>query len=152
MCGCVCVQSLNCVHVRLFETPWTEAHQASLSFIIFQSCSDWCPLSQRCHPTIPSSVSLFSFCLQSSPACWSFPKAVPKAHKWIVVKLNSATRWQCSLKSWGGRATQASWFIISNKSEFYVYYANCHYQMKEAFVLILRIDTKLLPSPSEDNR
>ena len=34
---CVCVQSLNCVHVQLFETPWTEAHQASLSFIIFQS-------------------------------------------------------------------------------------------------------------------
>ena len=37
------------------------------------------------------------------------------------------------------------------KPEFYVYYAKCHYQMKEAFVLILRIDTKLLPSPSEDN-
>ena len=29
------VQSLSCV--RLFATPWTAAHQASLSFTIFQS-------------------------------------------------------------------------------------------------------------------
>ena len=28
-------------------------------------CSDSCPLSQCCHPTISSSVTLFSFCLQS---------------------------------------------------------------------------------------
>ena len=31
-CYIIVVQSLNCV--RLFKTPWTEAHQASLSFII----------------------------------------------------------------------------------------------------------------------
>ena len=31
------------------------------------------PLSQWCHPTISSSVSPFSFCLQSSPASGSFP-------------------------------------------------------------------------------
>ena len=31
-----------------------------------------CPLSQWCHPTISSSVVLFSSCLQSCPASWSF--------------------------------------------------------------------------------
>ena len=32
-----------------------------------------CPLSQWCHPTISSSVVLFSFCLQSFPKSGSFP-------------------------------------------------------------------------------
>ena len=40
----------------------------SLSLLV---CSNICPLSQWCHPTIPSSVIPFSFCLQSFPA--SFP-------------------------------------------------------------------------------
>ena len=34
--------------------------------------SSW-QLNQWCHPTIPSSVTLFSFCLQSFPASRSFP-------------------------------------------------------------------------------
>ena len=36
------------------------------------TCSNSCPLSQWCPPTISSSVSLFSFCLQSFPASESF--------------------------------------------------------------------------------
>ena len=36
-------------------------------------CSNSCPLSQWCHPTISSSVISFSFCLQSFPASGSFP-------------------------------------------------------------------------------
>ena len=38
------VQSLD--HVRLFVTPWTAAHQASLSSTISWSFSYSCPLSQ----------------------------------------------------------------------------------------------------------
>ena len=37
------------------------------------ACSNSCPSSQWCHPTISSSVSPFSFCLQSFPALGSFP-------------------------------------------------------------------------------
>ena len=37
------------------------------------ACSDSCPLSQWCHPTISSSVIPFSSCLQSFPASASFP-------------------------------------------------------------------------------
>ena len=37
------------------------------------ACSNSCPLSQWCHPTISSSVILFSSCLQSFPASGSFP-------------------------------------------------------------------------------
>ena len=36
-------------------------------------CSKSCPLSRWCHPTISSSVTPFSFCLQSVPASGSFP-------------------------------------------------------------------------------
>ena len=37
------------------------------------ACSNSCPLSQWCHPTISSSVVLFSSYLQSFPASGSFP-------------------------------------------------------------------------------
>ena len=36
-------------------------------------CSNSCPLSRWCHPTISSSATLFSFCLLSFPASGSFP-------------------------------------------------------------------------------
>ena len=45
---------------------------ASLSHRV---CSNSCPLSQRCHPTILSSLSLFSSCLPSFPASGSFPRS-----------------------------------------------------------------------------
>ena len=36
-------------------------------------CSNACPLSRWCHPTISSSVVPFSSCPHSFPASWSFP-------------------------------------------------------------------------------
>ena len=50
----VAVQSLSCA--QLFAISWTVACQASLSLTISRSCSNTCPLSQRCHPTISSSA------------------------------------------------------------------------------------------------
>ena len=44
-------------HVLLFATPWTAAHQASLS-LSPGVCSNSCPLSQWCHPTISFSCHL----------------------------------------------------------------------------------------------
>ena len=64
------VQSLS--HVWLFATPWTAARQASLSITNSWSSPNPCPLSQWCHPTISSSVILFSSCPQSFPASGSF--------------------------------------------------------------------------------
>ena len=59
-------------HVWLFATPWTTAHQASLSFTISQNLLKLIPSSWWCHPTISSSIVPFS-CLQSFPASGSFP-------------------------------------------------------------------------------
>ena len=39
-----------------------------------RACSNSCPSSQWCHPTISSSVIPFSFCLQSFPASGSFQR------------------------------------------------------------------------------
>ena len=57
------VQSLS--FIWLFETPWTVAHQASLSITNSQSLLKLIPSSQWCHPNISSSVIFFS-CLQFS--------------------------------------------------------------------------------------
>ena len=42
-----------------------------------RACSNSCPLSWWCHPTISSSVIPFSSCLQSFPALGSFPVSWP---------------------------------------------------------------------------
>ena len=65
------VRSLS--HVQLFGIPWTAACQTSLfitnslSLLKFMSIESWC------HPTISSSVTPLSSCLQSFPASRSFP-------------------------------------------------------------------------------
>ena len=59
-------------HVRLFVTPWTVAHQTSLSIINSWSYPNPSSLSWWCHPTISSSVIPFSSCPQSFPASGSF--------------------------------------------------------------------------------
>ena len=45
-----------------------------------RACSNSCPLSQWCHPTISSSVISFSSCLQSFPASGSFLR-ISSAHQ-----------------------------------------------------------------------
>ena len=49
-------------------TLWTGAHQLPCSSPIPRACSNSCPMSRRCHPTISSSVSPFSSCPQSFPS------------------------------------------------------------------------------------
>ena len=66
----VVVQSLSCVW--LFATPWTRAHQASLSLTISRVCSNSCPLSQWCYLIISSSTAPFSSCPQYFPNSGSF--------------------------------------------------------------------------------
>ena len=59
--------------VWLFATPWTAAHQTSLSITTTGACSNSCPTCQFCHlrnssPVVPSSSNL-----QSYRASGSFP-------------------------------------------------------------------------------
>ena len=70
--------------VRLFATPWSAAHEASLSIPNSRSSLrlTWC------HPAISSSVVPFSSCPQSLPASKSFPMS--------------------QLFAWGGQSTRVS--------------------------------------------
>ena len=66
----VVVQSLNYVSFRSHGPQHTRLPCPSP---YPRACSNSCPSSQWCHPTISSSVIPFSFCLQSFPESGSFP-------------------------------------------------------------------------------
>ena len=74
------VQSLS--RVQLFATPWTTAHQASLSITKSRSLLKLCPLSQWCHPIISSSAIPFSSCFQFFPASESFSNESALRIRW----------------------------------------------------------------------
>ena len=65
----LCVYSVTklCLTLQSHELPYTWLSQSP------GACSNSCPLSWWCHPTISSSVIPFSLCLQSFPASGSFP-------------------------------------------------------------------------------
>ena len=65
------VQSLS--HVQLFVTHGLQHTKLPCPSPTPGACSNSCPLSQWCHPTISSSVVPFSSHLQSFPASESFP-------------------------------------------------------------------------------
>ena len=80
----VVIQLLS--HVQHFATPWTVAHQTSLTSLSPRVCSNSCPLSQWCYLTISSSVTLFFFCLWSFPASGSFPMSwnIDHSMRWNI--------------------------------------------------------------------
>ena len=65
------VQSLS--HVPLFGLHGLQQARFLCPSPTPGACSNSCPSSWRCHPTISSSVIPFSSCLQSFPASGSFP-------------------------------------------------------------------------------
>ena len=67
----VVVQLFICI--QLFVTPELQHTRLPCPSLSHRVCSNSCPLSQWCHPTISSSVTLFSSCLQSFPGSGSFP-------------------------------------------------------------------------------
>ena len=90
------VQSLS--RVRLFASPWTAAHQASLSITNSRSSLKLMSIDRWCHPGISSSVIPFSSCLQSFPASGSF----------LMSQLFAS----------GGQRTGASSSVISPSNEY----------------------------------
>ena len=69
-CCCCCSVTKSCLTLQLCGLQHTSLPGRSLSPGV---CSDSCPLSWWWYPTISSSATPFSFCLQSFPASGSFP-------------------------------------------------------------------------------
>ena len=63
-------------HSVMSDSLWPRGLQHTRSLCPLptpRACSNSCPLSQWCHPTISSSISPLSSCPQSFPASGSFP-------------------------------------------------------------------------------
>ena len=69
---CAVMRAWSPSPVRLFATPWTAAHQASLSITNFQSLLKLMSI-ESVIPSNPLNPLSFSSCLQSFPASGSFP-------------------------------------------------------------------------------
>ena len=60
-------------HVQLFATHGLQYARLPCPLLSPRACSNLCPSSRWCHPTISSFVTPFSSCPQSFPASGSFP-------------------------------------------------------------------------------
>ena len=76
---CCCLVAKSCLTLWPHGLQCVRPPGASLSPRV---CSNSRPLSWWCHPTISSSVTPFSFCLQSFPATGSFPVNQLLAFRW----------------------------------------------------------------------
>ena len=65
------VQLLSCVWLPV--TPELQHTRLPCPSLSPRVCSNSCPLSRWCYPTISPSAAPFSFCFQSFPASGSFP-------------------------------------------------------------------------------
>ena len=66
-----CSVAKSCV--TLCDPHWLQHAGLLCPSLSPRICLDSCPLSQWCYLTSSSPAALFSFCLQSFPASWSFP-------------------------------------------------------------------------------
>ena len=96
------IQTLS--RVRPFETPWSAALQASLSFTISQSLFKLMPIELVMQPAISSSVIPFS-CPQSFSASGSFPTVLGKG---LFQRVLGKTLFQGLLFTSGGQRIGAS--------------------------------------------
>ena len=87
------VQSLS--RVRLFSTPWTAAHQVSLSITNSWSLLKLMPI-ELVMPSISPSVAPFSSCPQSFPASGAFPVSEVFASRGQSIRASASTSVQFS--------------------------------------------------------
>ena len=78
----VVFQSLS--HVQIFVTPWIIACLTPHPSLSPRVCSNSCPLSWWCHPSISSSVTLF---LSSVILFSSCPQCFPASRSFLVSRL-----------------------------------------------------------------
>ena len=67
------ITSVQFSHTVVSDSLWLHGLQRASPSPTPGACSNSCPLSLWCHPTISSSVIPFSSCFQSFPASGSFP-------------------------------------------------------------------------------
>ena len=88
-----------------------------------RACSNSCPLSRWCHPTISSSVIPFSSCLPSFPASGSFPmsqfftsggQSVGVSASASVLSMNIPDWFPLGWTGWISLLSKGLWRVFSN--------------------------------------
>ena len=83
-------------HPVMFNSVWPHGLQHAklpCSSLSPRACSNSCPLSQWCHPTISSSVTCFSSCSQSFPVSGSFPISQLFTLGWVAIPFSRGSSW-----------------------------------------------------------
>ena len=89
------------------------------------ACSNSCPLSRWCHPTVSSSVALFSSCPQFFPASGSFPtsqlfassgQSIGVSASTSVLPMNIQDWFPLRWTSWISLLSNGLWRVFSKKS------------------------------------
>ena len=80
-------------------------------------CSDSCPLSQWCHPTISSSVVLFSSCPQSFPASGSFSTSSTNPHSICFLATAELSLLVCPSALWSSYTALLKGFLIGDSGK-----------------------------------
>ena len=104
----VVVQSLSCV--RLFATPWTAAHQASLSFNISQSLQTHVHWVGDAAAAAKSLQSCLTLCdpIDGSPSGSTIPGILQaRTLEWVAISFSNAWKWKVKVKS-ESEVTQSS--------------------------------------------
>ena len=123
---CRCSLTESCLTLQLQPSRLPCLSFLTLSFNVF-TCSNSCPLSQRCHPVISSSVAPFSSCPQSFLASGSFPVSLLFASGGQSTGASASEQGLAALSLAGGCQIrmQAQFYYIlfifpkkSHKSEF----------------------------------
>ena len=110
--GChVFIQLLS--HVRLFATPWTAVHQASLSFTTSQSLLKLMSIELAMPSTISSSVTPFFSCPWSFPVSGSFPMSWLFVIRWPIGALPSASVLPMNIHGWFPLGLTGLIFLLS---------------------------------------
>ena len=85
-------------------------------------CSNSCPLSRWCHPTVSSSIIPFSSCLQTLPSAGSFPVSFFTSGGQIIGASDSASVLPVNIQGWfplrliGSISLQSKGVLFSNLS------------------------------------
>ena len=116
-------------YVWLFATPCTAALQLPCPSPTLGACSNSCPSSRWCHPTISSSIVPFFSCLQSFPASESFLRSQfftsggqsIRASAWVLpVNIQDWFHQQSCVKEekdWWRLFSNVCWFYIWTSSK-----------------------------------
>ena len=97
--------SVFCWVAKSCPILWDPMDCSTLGFSVLHYlpgvCSNSCPLSQWCHPTISSSVALFSSSFQSFPASGSFSMSeLFTSHGWSTGAPASASVLPMNIQGW----------------------------------------------------